>query len=133
MTNRQTWQVLYWLIAGGLVGFGLIGFDIYFIFIPCVIVGLILVIVGIRRWGTGRLWAAFLGFGILPALFLLNDIISSYPACTQQGLTIPAGAPPGTTASCGYIPTPYYVLLACFCLIALVAGAWPFLRKRVHR
>jgi len=62
MANRQLWQVLYWFIAGGLVGTGFIGFDIYFIFIPCLIVGVSLVIFGIMRWGTGRLWAAFLGF-----------------------------------------------------------------------
>jgi hypothetical protein len=133
MANRQLWQVLYWFIAGGLVGTGFIGFDIYFIFIPCLIVGVSLVIFGIMRWGTGRLWAAFLGFGSLPALFLLNDIIRSSPPCPSQGLTIPAGAPPGITVSCGSVSSLYYILLACFGIIALVAGTWPILRRRTHR
>ncbi len=133
MANRQPWLVFYWLIAGALIGVGLLGFDVYFIFVPCVIVGLTLVVVGIRRWGTRYLWAAFLGFGILPALFLLNDIIRSSPACPPQGLIIPPGAPPGTTLSCGYVPTTYYVLLAGFVLIALVSAAWPLIRSRVHR
>lgn len=133
MTNRQPGQILYWLIGGALIGLGLLGFDVYFIFIPCVIVGLIMLIVGIKHWGAGRLWAAFLGFGILPALFLLNDILSSYPPCPPQGLSIPAGAPPGTTVLCGFVPIYYYVMLAFFILIALVAGAWPLLRRRFHR
>ena len=133
MANRQLWQVLYWFIAGSLIGMGFIGFDIYFIFIPCVIVGVSLIILGITRWGTGRLWASFLGFGSLPALFLLFDIINSYPPCPPQGLSIPAGAPPGTTVSCGSVPSSYYILLACFGIIALVAGAWPVLRRHTHR
>jgi hypothetical protein len=133
MANRQTWQVLSWIIAGGLIGLGLIGFDVPFILVPCLIVGLGLVIFGITRWGTGHLWAAFLGFGAIPALFLLNDIIRAYPPCPPQGLTIPASAPAGTSVSCGGpIPVTYYILLACFGIITLASGSWPILRRRTR-
>jgi|SRR5579884_2835524 hypothetical protein len=134
MVNRPLWQALLWFIAGGLIGLGLLAFDIYFIFIPCVIAGICLLIFEIRRWGPGQLWLAFLGFGVVPALLLLNSILSSFPTCPPEGLTIPPDAPPGTTLSCGGpLPSTYYVLLACFAGIALAALMWPILRRIARR
>ncbi|HZO74508.1 MAG TPA: hypothetical protein VFB60_20055 [Ktedonobacteraceae bacterium] len=134
MTNRSMWQVLSWLLAGSLIGLGLLGFDVLFIFIPCFIIGLSLVILGVRRWGSHYLWVAFLSFGIVPELFLLNDIVRAFPSCPPGGLTLPADAPTGTTVSCGGpIPTTYYILLACFGIVALGALAWPILRRCVYR
>jgi hypothetical protein len=132
--TRQTQQIFSWLIAGGLIGLGLIGFDIFFLFIPCVVTGLILAILGLRLWGTRHLWAAFFGLGIVPTLFLLRDSISAYPPCPPGEFSIPAGASAGTTVSCGGpIPTTCYILLICFGAIALIAGIWPFLRRLVQR
>lgn len=133
MANRQTWHVLYWIMIGGLIGLGLLSFDIVFLAVPCLIAGLGLGAFGIMRWGTSRLWAALLGFGILPALILLNDIIRAYPPCTAQGLTLLANTLPGTSVSCGALPTAYYILFACFVIVALVGGVWPILHKRTHR
>lgn len=132
MANRQVGQVLYWFITGGLLGFGLISFDIFFLAIPCLLVGLGLVIFGIIRWGPHNLWAAFIGFGAIPAFFLISDIIRSYPPCPPQGLMIPPNAPSGTTLSCGYTPPTYYFLLTGFVIIALIGAVWPLLRRRVR-
>lgn len=133
MTNRQRWQILYWFITGGLIGLGIISFDILFLAGPCLLVGLSLGTFGIIRWGTNRLWIAFLGLGILPALFLMNDIISASPLCTPRGLTIPPNAPSGMMVTCGTIPPTYYILLACFGGVALVRGIWPILRRLMWR
>lgn len=131
MTNRPTRQILFWLLAGGIVGMGLIGIDIFFLSIPCIIVGLILTIIGINLWGIKQLWAAFLGLGLVPALFLFYDIITVPPPCPLTGPVVPANAPILTCG--GPLPTLYYILLACFGGIALVAGMWPIVRKRVQR
>lgn len=136
MTNRQTWQgqALLFFIAGGLIGLGLLAFDVFFIFIPCLMIGLGLAFFGSKRWGNHALWAAFLGFGMVPALFLINDIIRSFPTCPPGGLTLPADAPAGTTLSCGGpLPPTYYIFLACFGIVVLGAVAWPLLRGRLHR
>ena len=135
MAPKQKWlgQAFLLFIAGGLIGLGLLAFDVFFIFIPCVMIGLGLDIVGSKRWGNHSLWTAFLGFGMVPALFLLHDIISSFPTCTPAGLTLPADAPAGTTLSCGGpIPATYYILLACLGIVILGAVAWPLLRRRVQ-
>ncbi len=132
MVQRSLWQLLFWIIAGGLIGVGVLGFDVLFLAVPCFIVGLSLLIFGVTRLGTERLWAALLGFGLIPALFLLNTIIST-PPCPPQGLAIPANAPAGTSVSCGLIPTSYYILLAGFTIIVVCAFVWPVLRQHVHR
>ena len=136
MRNNQAWQwpALLFFLAGGLTGFGLLAFDVFFIFIPCVMLGLGLAIFASKRWGNHLLWVAVLGFGTVPVLLLLFDIISSFPPCPPGGLSIPADAPVGTTVSCsGPLPAAYYLLLACFGMVVLGAVAWPLLRRRVHR
>jgi hypothetical protein len=120
----RTWQLLYWVSAGGLIGFGLIG--ILSIGFPFLLVGLGMVIYGaVRRW-MDTLWAAFVGFGIFPTLFLIYDIITAPPPCPPQGLSLPPNA---TSVSCGYIPGSYYVLLVIFGVIALAGGLWPLIRR----
>jgi hypothetical protein len=120
----RTWQLLYWMSAGGLIGFGLIG--ILSIGFPFLLVGLGMVIYGaVRRW-IDTFWAAFVGFGILPALFLMYDIITTPPPCPPQGLSLP---PHATSVSCGSIPGSYSVLLVIFGVIALAGGIWPLIRR----
>lgn len=134
MINRRRWLILYWIVTGSLIGLGLIGFDILFLSLPCLLVGLSLGTVGIIRWRTRHLWIAFLALSIVPAFFLLTDIISSSPTCPAQGLTIPAHAPGGTIVTCGgVIPSTYYILLACFGGIALISGFWPILCRFMRR
>ena len=120
----RMWQLSYWVMAGGLIGFGLIG--ILSIGFPFLLVGLAMVIYGvIRRW-VDTVWAAFVGFGILPALFLLYDLITAPLPCPPQGLSLPPNA---ASLSCGSIPGRYAVLVVIFGVIALAGGIWPLLRR----
>ena len=116
----------YWAITGTLIGFGLISFDIYFIAYPCLLVGLGLIIYGVIRLGIGGIWAALLGFGTLPALMLVWDIVTAPPPCQPGGLSLP---PHTAQLACSYIPPSYFLFAVLFGAIALMGGAWPLLRR----
>jgi hypothetical protein len=111
--------ILYWLITGALLGIGLI--SILSIGLPLLLTGLILLIAGLIRLRVRNLWALLVGFGGLPALVLILDIITAPPRCTGQPLMVPPG---GGSASCGFIPTSYYVFAVVFGLITLAGFAW---------
>ena len=124
----QNWRLFYWLIAGALTGFGVIG--ILSIGFPFLLAGLGMVIFGVIRFKARGFWAALIGFGTLPALILIGDIITAPPPCTGQILTLP---PNTSSVSCGYIPDSYYIMAGIFGAIALVGMAWPLLRRlRTH-
>jgi len=64
-------RALYWFVAGGLIGFGVLALpSIGWLLI---LVGLILVVIGALRLGVRELWGAFLGCGLVPLAFLLNQ------------------------------------------------------------
>src|SRR5947207_15435355 len=108
--NRRLLLVLYWIMSGALIGVAFIALDVWFVFLPCALVGLSLAIFGQLRWGVGYLWAAVIGLGAAPALFIINDIIRSLPFCPQQGETVELTLPPNApSASCGVVPASYYV------------------------
>src|SRR6266446_3236840 len=100
--------ILYWLITGALLGIGLIS----------------ILSIGLR---VRNLWALLVGFGGLPALVLILDIITAPPRCTGQPLMVPPG---GGSASCGFIPTSYYVFAVVFGLITLAGFAWLWVQQR---
>jgi hypothetical protein len=120
----QNWRLFYWLVAGALTGFGVIG--ILSIGFPFLLAGLGMVIYGVIRFKARGFWAALIGFGTLPALILIWDIISAPPPCTGQVLTLP---PDTSSVSCGYIPDSYYLMAVIFGVIALVGMVWPLLRR----
>lgn len=127
----QTRRILYWALAGALMGFGYIG--ILSIGFPFLLLGLGLVIFGlIRRWLNG-LWAFLIGFGGLPALILVLDIITAPPPCPPGEITLPPGVHSFTCSG----PLGNYVTLAIiFGAIALVGVAWPlvlWLWRRARR
>jgi len=124
----QNQRLLYWLIAGALIGFGLIG--ILSIGFPFIIVGLVLCIYGVIRFRASGCWAAIIGFGALPAVILVLDIITAPPPCTGQALTSPPG---GSGVSCSSIPSSYYIMALTFGFIALLGAAWPLLQRRFSR
>jgi len=53
---------------------------------PLILVGLILSVIGAFRLGVRELWGAFLGGGLVPLAFLLNDLQNPdiQPATTAQ-------------------------------------------------
>jgi len=77
-------RALYWFVAGGLIGFGVIA--LLSIGWPLILVGLILLVIGALRLGVRELWGAFLGGGLVPLAFLLNDLQNPdiQPATTAQ-------------------------------------------------
>ena len=96
-------RALYWFVAGALIGFGVIAIlSIGVIFLAA---GLIMVLIGAFRVGARGLWAALIGFGLVPAAILENDL---------------AGGPiqPATTAQA------YQVMAIAFGAIALVGVLW---------
>lgn len=127
MENKPMWQPLLWFIAGALIGFGLLAFDIFFLFIPCVIVGLCLVVTAFIRWGSRQLWIAFLGLGVIPALILLYDILFSlYTTCEGK-------LRGGSFACSDPLPSAYYILFVISGIIVVLASIWPFVRRMVGR
>ena len=120
----QNWRLFYWMVAGALIGFGVIG--ILSIGLPFLLIGLGMVIYGVIRFKARGFWAALIGFGTLPALILIGDIITAPQACTGQTLTLP---PNTSSVSCGYIPDSYYIMAVIFGAIALVGMVWPLLRR----
>lgn len=120
----QNWRLFYWMVAGALTGFGVIG--IFSIGLPFLLIGLGMVIYGVARFKARGFWAALIGFGTLPALILIGDIITAPPPCTGQVLTLP---PNTSSVSCGYIPDSYYIMAGIFGAIALVGMIWPLLRR----
>ncbi len=120
----QNWRLFYWMVAGALAGFGVIG--ILSIGLPFLLIGLGMVIYGVVRFKARAFWGALIGFGTLPALILIGDIITAPPPCTGQILTLP---PNTSSVSCGYIPDSYYIMAGIFGAIALVGMIWPLLRR----
>lgn len=121
-------QLFYWLLAGALIGFGVIG--ILSIGFPFLLVGCGLVIYGIIRFRFRGFWAFLVGFGTLPAIILMVDILTAPPPCTGQPLLLP---PHVSSISCGYIPPSYYNLAIFFGCTALLGGVWPLLRVLLRR
>ena len=76
-------RALYWFIAGGLIGVGAFTLPIDWIL---VVLGLFLSVIGALHLGVRELWGAFLGGGLGPLAFLLNDLQNPdiQPASTAQ-------------------------------------------------
>jgi hypothetical protein len=83
-------RALYWFVVGGLIGFGVIA--ILSIGWPAIVLGLILAVVGVIRFGVREGWGALLGGGLVPLAFLLYDLQNSdiQPAATAQAYQVTA-------------------------------------------
>lgn len=130
----STRRALYWLLTGAVIGFGIIA--ILSIGLPFIILGLLLVVFGVIRFGMRELWAAVVGAGLLPAGILLWDVTSGPWACAPQGGGVTAqenvnyytcvSTPVGTLTS-------YHVLAFWFGVVALLGFAWLLLALLVRR
>lgn len=122
-------QNFYWLLAGAFTGFGLIG--ILSIGLPFLLVGCAMVIYGVIRFRFSGFWAFLVGFGLLPALFLVVQLVGfpmSTCTVTSTGLSYESS---GATSG-GCYPSAYYTLAIFSGCIALLGGAWPLLKRRLR-
>jgi hypothetical protein len=82
---------LYWAAAGAIMGLGMI--TVFSIGLPLLLLAAALVLLGFKRFGSGRLWATMVGMGVAPAFTLTYDYLTadrttvSFP---DGYLTIPA-------------------------------------------
>ena len=130
-------KVLYWAIAGGFVGFGLIG--ILTIGYPFLVVGVIMTVLGAIKIGPRHAWAALMGFGIVPAMFLSVSVADVFffadPSCSGifWGNSVSGSvsgsvsvAPGQESITCSAVPGSYLIMLAAFLIIALSGLGWRF-------
>ena len=124
-------QLFYWLLAGVLTSFGVsallsIGF-------PFLLVGLGLMIYSIIRFKFRGFWVFLVGFGTLPVLILVAQmLVSPLPACTVTSTGFSYTSSLGTSSG-GCYPPGYYTLAIFFGCIALLGGLWPFLQALLRR
>ncbi len=123
----------YWLITGALIGSSFIG--ILSFGFPFVILGVILVAVGVIWMRGAEWWTALVGFGGVPAVFLLLAVASRPWACISGPVT---GAHPNVGYyDCVETPigllTTYHVMAIVFGAIALAGLAWALVRALVTR
>jgi hypothetical protein len=123
----RTRRPLYWALAGSLMGFGFIG--ILSIGSPFLLLGLGLVIFGLIRHWFGGFWAFLIGFGGLPALILIFDIVTAPPQCPPGHIVLPPGV---HFYECGGPLDNYRMLAIIFGAIALVGVAWPLIQRFWH-
>ena len=122
--NARPWQhIVYWCIMGAVLGFGLIG--MMTIGLPFLLIGVLMVVYGASRVGKTGVWGLLVGFGALPALFLLPPYFFLEPCAPGTVLSIPADAPPGTVVSCsGPVPQAYLYLGLVFAAVAVIGLVW---------
>lgn len=116
----RTREPLYWGVIGGLLGFGLLAIN--GIGLPFLLLGLALTIIAAARLRAGGLWAALIGFGVVPVAGYVYDI-----------LTTPATCSPGQHSHCGHLSSTYYVAPLIFGAIALIGIGWALMKRRVLR
>ncbi len=123
----------YWLITGTLIGTSFLG--ILSFGFPFVILGVILAAVGVIWMRGEEWWTALVGFGGVPAVFLLLAVTSRPWACISGPVT---GAHPNVGYyDCVETPigllTTYHVMAIVFGAIALAGLAWALVRALVTR
>lgn len=127
----RVWQnILYWGCTGALLGFGLIG--MMTIGLPFLLLGTLMLVYGVTRLGRTGTWSGLVGFGVLPALFLLPRYLFTERCAPGTVLSLPADAPPGTTVSCGQVPQEYLYMGLAFVAIATIGLIWGIIATR-HR
>lgn len=109
---------IYWGVIGALIAIGLDGswsFQNYFWWLAA-----LLLIYGIARVRPRCFWALLIGFGILPAFFMLSTYVLMRH-CPGNSVII---VPTDIKYTCGDVPTSYLYLGILFGLIALAGMIW---------
>jgi hypothetical protein len=127
-------STLLWLAIGAVLGFSVIA--ILSIGLPFLLLGVILAAIAGPWVGLRGVWAAVVGFGCLPALILVWDLISAPWSCAP---------PPGVSTS--QVGVNYYscadtfagrlttdqVMALFFGLVALIGLVWPLAHRLWER
>lgn len=117
---RPQKRILFWGISGILVGFGWVG--AWTIGLPFLLVGTVMTLYGMVKIGPRGFWAALVGFGAIPAYFMLSSYFLSDRCLPSEGMMLtPNGSV--TSLSCSYIPDSYFSTGLGFGIIALVGIA----------
>lgn len=119
--------LLLWLLAGGLIGLALLAVDVWFVALPLALLGAGLGGLALRFAGRRYLPGLLIGFGLLPGLWLLGEIISAGRPCSNM-MVLVQGSPTPRAVSCSELPGSYDLLCAVLLLLALVGGGWLLLR-----
>ncbi len=127
-------RIVYWLLTGACIGFGVIA--ILSIGIFSLLAGMILLVVGAIRLGGRGLWAALVGFGVLPAAILVWDVASAPWGCITSGVAT-SQQTEVSYYTCVQTPvgqfTSYHVMAAGFIVLALAGLAWGLLARMWRR
>lgn len=115
-------RLLYWAVTGSLLGFGWTG--AWTSGLPFLLLGTNMLFYGMVKVGPTGFWTALIGFGMIPAFFLLYDYFTIERCLPGTVLTLPAGAPAGTRVSCGNVPDSYLYDGLFFAALALIGLAW---------
>lgn len=137
----QRWTVsLYRTLTGAMIGFGLIG--LMTIGFPFLIVGAVMIVIGLLRFGIAGLPAFFVGFGGVPALLLTFSLAEqafsvtwfcssiSFTANRADGSISISADGAVTEVLCVTIPGQIIVLAAVSWSIALLGLAAVLLARR---
>ncbi len=136
---RERASVFCWAVGGSLAGFGLIG--ILSIGFPFLLAGLAMLVFAILKAGARGAWAGVVGFGAVPALVLLANIVTDLLTADWSCSSVSWGnsgyssgsvtlAPGEESITCTTIPGSYIVLLAIFGSIASLGAALRLLQGR---
>lgn len=136
---RERVGTFCWAVGGCLAGFGLIG--LLSIGLPFLLAGLAMLVFAILKAGARGAWAGVVGFGAVPALVLLanmvTDLLTADWSCSSvswgnsgYGSGSATLAPGEESITCTTIPGSYIVLLAIFGSIASLGAALRLLQGR---
>lgn len=138
---RALFGAIYWIVVGVFAIAGIYVSVFGNLLPPLLVVALAMGLVGAWRPGFRYSWAALIGFGLLPALFLssnlLMQVLSADWSCSevsfQPGETVAYGG--GTSEEdvvCTTIPGQLIVASAVFCAVVLFGVAALYFQARVN-
>lgn len=101
---------LFWSFVGTLLGFGLISA----VGLPCLLLGAVLLLGGLVRYGGHGAWLALICFGAVPLLILLYGTLST-PACAPGvGYILPPTGVTTAGSECAVYPASNHQLIVLF-------------------
>lgn len=122
----RVWPIVFWLVIGGMLGFGMLG--ILSIGMPFLFAGLVLAVVGAVRFRTNGLWALLVGFGVVPTVILIYDLVHVLPAyCAPNAATLTGLSATDAARVCADMPSTrgtFTAMAVLYTAIALAGAGW---------